>query len=259
MQSNGCMDESIERMAREIASICNVHGIWLYGSVVLDDFQLGWSDIDFLALTDAPVTEEQAERLLPLRRMLSEEFPENPYYHCFEGIIANLREYRADKYSRLVYWGTTGQRVTDRYEPDVFSRYELAECGELIYGRDEPGLFACPGGEELNAAVRRHYDAIRQYAVRTDESLYSCGWLLDMARCVYTLRRGEVIGKTQAGKWALREHIFPDEDALEKTLLIRQDPLAYREREDTKQWLRGLGPTVQRYADVLEAELERRG
>ena len=36
---------------------------------------------------------------------------------------------------------------------------------------------------------------------------------------------------------------------------IRQEPLAYRDRDDVKQWLKGLGPTVQRYADVLEKEL----
>ena len=28
-----------------------------------------------------------------------------------------------------------------------------------------------------------------------------------------------------------------------------------RDRDDVKQWLKGLGPVVQQYADVLEAEL----
>lgn len=261
MRDDMRMTAAIDRMKREITAICDgqIHGIWLYGSVVLNDFRLGWSDVDFLALTDAPVTEKQAEQLLTLRQTLSEAFPDDPYYRCFEGVIANLREYRENAYTRLVYWGTSGQRVTDRYGADVFSQYELAKYGKKVCGKDEPGLFSLPDREELTAAVRRHYDAIRKCAVRTDESLYSCGWLLDIARCVYTLRTGDVIAKTKAGQWALREHIFPEEEALRRTLAIRQAPLAYQDREDTKLWLRELGPTVQRYADVLEAELERGG
>ena len=82
-----------------------------------------------------------------------------------------------------------------------------------------------------------------------------CGWLLDIARCVNTLRYGDVIAKTRAGIWALEEHLFPEEEALKKAVEIRQDPLAYRDRDDVKQWLKELGPTVQRYADVLEQEL----
>jgi len=38
-----------------------MYGAWLYGSAALDDFQLGWSDIDFVALIDGPISEKQAE------------------------------------------------------------------------------------------------------------------------------------------------------------------------------------------------------
>ena len=88
------------------------------------------------------------------------------------------------------------------------------------------------------------------------KSLYSCGWLLDISRCIYTLRYGGVIAKTQAGIWALEEHVFPEEEALRKTIEIRRQPLVFKGRETVQQWLKGLGPVVQRYADVLEQELE---
>lgn len=114
-----------------------------------------------------------------------------------------------------------------------------------------------PTRAELIDAVRQHCEGIRRYAMETDERLYSCGWLLDIARCMYTLRYGSVISKTRAGAWALEEHLFAEEAALQKTLLIRKDPLAYRDRPDIRSWLRSLGPTVQRYADVLEKELQK--
>lgn len=252
------MKSAIDRMIFEIVHMLNqqVSSIWLYGSVVLNDFQLGWSDIDFIAFTNNPITEKQAKELVTLRQSLSYEFPDNPFYHCFEGVIVNQKEYLSNNYTRLVYWGTSGQRITDKYKPDVFTRYELAEYGKLVYGNDNRDVFSIPSREEIVSAIRNHYDSIRKYAVQTDESVYSCGWLLDIARCIYTLRYNDVIGKTQAGIWALNEHIFHDEEALRKTLKIRQQPIKYKGREDIKLWLSNLGATVQQYADVLEAELK---
>ena len=111
----GSMMDSIHRMTNEIAGALegSLYCIWLYGSVVFGDFRMGWSDIDFVALTDRPITEKQANKLLTLRQTLSEGEPENLYYRAFEGIIADIHEYRRNNYSKLVYWGTSGQRITD--------------------------------------------------------------------------------------------------------------------------------------------------
>ena len=251
------INQVVRKMTERIAAILDgkVHSIWLYGSVVLDDFRPGWSDIDLLVLADGRITETQAEELVGLRQAMLEAKPGNPYYRAFEGIIADREEYFAGTFTRLVYWGTSGQRITDQYRQDVFSAYELAKYGRCVYGADDRSIFAPPSREEMTAAVRQHYDSIRRYAVRTDGTLYSCGWLLDIARCIYTLRNNDVIGKTQAGLWVLEEHLFPDEEPLRKTLAIRQDPPAYKDRDDVKQWLSELGPAVQQYADVLEREL----
>ena len=249
--------DAVAGMAEEIVSAAdgNVYGIWLYGSAVLEDFRPGWSDIDFVALTGETISESQAEKLLMLRQEMLRREPGNPYYRSFEGVIAGLDEYRSRSFRRLVYWGTSGQRITDRYVPDAFSGFELARYGKTVYG-GSPWILPEPGREELVRAVRAHYDTIRKYAVQTDETLYSCGWLLDIARCVYTLRYSDVIAKTQAGIWALEEHLFPDEEDLKKAVEIRQHPLAFKGREETNRWLKGLGPAVQRCADVLERELE---
>ena len=251
---------SIAGMAEKIVSVLdgNVHSVWLYGSVVRNDFRLGWSDIDLLVLTGKPFTESQAQELVRLRQTLAADAPDNPYYPLFEGVIANLEEYLSGAFSRLVYWGTTGQRITDHYKPDPFSQYELAAIGRSVYGSDDRSIFSVPDRETLTEAVRSHYEAIRKYARQTDGRLYSCGWLLDICRCIYTLRNNDVISKTQAGIRALQDHLFADEEPLKKTIEIRKEPMAYKNREDIRQWLKGLGPVVQRYADVLELELPGR-
>ncbi len=35
---------------------------------------------------------------------------------------------------RMVYWGTSGQRITDSYKMDSFSMTELLDSGILLYG-----------------------------------------------------------------------------------------------------------------------------
>ena len=250
------MLQAIAGMMHEIASIMDgrVYGVWLYGSAAMDDFRLGWSDIDFVALTNGPISPSQAERLLTLRQDRLKSEPGNLYDRSFEGVIASLDEYRSLSFQRLVYWGTSGQRVTGRYTPDPFSLFELAKYGKPVYGH-KAWILPAPDQKELAAAVRRHYETIRKYAVQTDESLYSCGWLLDIARCIYTWRNNDVISKTRAGIWALQQHLFPDEAPLKKTIEIRRHPLAFKDREDIRLWLKGLGPVIQQYADVLEQEL----
>ena len=57
-------------MVCEISSILqdNEPSIYLYGSSVLNDFRLGWSDIDILVLTNKQITKEQAQKLVGLRK-----------------------------------------------------------------------------------------------------------------------------------------------------------------------------------------------
>ena len=251
------MTEAITKMTNEIVSILDgsVHSVWLYGSIVLNDFHLGWSDIDYLVLTNETISEKQAQNLLMLRQVLSENDSGNLYYRLFEGIITSIGEYQKGEYRRLVYWGTSGQKITNSITEDIFASFELAGYGKCIYGNNDRSIFSVPGREKIVKAVKSHYDSIRKYGQQTGDSLYSCGWLLDIARCIYTLRFNEVIGKTQAGIWALKEHLFQDDIPLKKAVDIRQQPLKYKNDKDTKEWLRNLGPVVELTADVLEKEL----
>ena len=53
------MTESVSKLTGEISCIMggNLHSVWLYGSIVLGDFRLGWSDIDFIAFTNPRIAE----------------------------------------------------------------------------------------------------------------------------------------------------------------------------------------------------------
>lgn len=248
---------SIQNMTDEIVNILSANNpsVYLYGSVALDDYQFGWSDIDILVLTEKQISPDRAERLVHLRRELTEQEPENPYYRLFEGGMLWLSAFLADTPDTVVYWGTSGERITDHYNCDSFCKLNLLDDGILLYGDDIRGQIRRPTFEELRADIQRHYETVRKYGGKAGKSLYSFGWLLDISRCIYTLRTGKIIAKTKASEWALENGLCPDVTVLQTALLVRKNPLRFERDETLQRYTESLGNAVQAYADVLEKEL----
>lgn len=69
------MDELAARLAGALASrlSSDAFTLYLYGSAVLGDFRPGWSDLDILCLTAAPLSSDTAGRLVLLRQELAAE------------------------------------------------------------------------------------------------------------------------------------------------------------------------------------------
>ncbi len=229
--------------------------VYLFGSICLDDFKLGWSDIDILILTKDIISEKQAKQLVNLRQTLLEEYKGNLYFRSFEGGILSINEFLSNKVERVVYWGTSGERIADNYCFDVFSTMELIDSGILIHGKDIRSQIQYPTYDKITEAVRNHYQSVRKYAVNTERNLYSVGWMLDIARCLYTLSEGKIISKTQAGYWAIENNFVPNVEVMNKALKIRENPLDYRDNTEVQDWLEKLGPMIQEFADVLERRL----
>lgn len=254
------MQQSINNMVWEISRILAdcAHTIYMYGSAALDDFRLGWSDIDILVLTEKKISESQANLLVTLRQTMLEKEPDNPYYRSFEGGMLTRRAFLTNATDRAVYWGTGGERITDRYSFDSFGMAELVESSILLQGKDIRKELKYPDFHELYADVKKHYETIRKYAQSTGRSFYSFGWLLDIARCIYTLRTGKIIAKTKAAEWALENSLCPEPDALAMALMVRRSPLSYRDDKEIFDYAETLGEPVQRFADVLEKELKEK-
>ena len=253
------LQKAIDTMKLNIVNILeqNTPSIYIYGSYVLNDFKLGWSDIDILVLTESQITEEQAKSLVGLRQAMLVDEPDNPYYRSFEGGMLTLDAFLSKKTDRVVYWGTSGERITDSYAFDSFSMAELIESSVLLYGKDIRKELKYPTFHELYDDVKRHYDTIRKYAQSTGRSFYSFGWMLDIARCIYTLRTGKIIAKTNAAEWALENNLCPDPDALRYALKVRRSPLEYKDDKETFDYAETLAKPIQRFADVLENELKK--
>lgn len=252
------MKESIDIMVHAIVNILadNNPSIYLFGSVVLDDFQLGWSDIDILCVTENPISSSQAEKLLYLRQELSAKYINNPYFRAFEGGFISLEAFLNKQEDKVVYWGTRGERITNHYEFDVFSMMGLIDYGKLLYGKDIRFLLNYPNMKEQYDAIKDYHTIIRKHFIKTGRSLYSAGNLLDVARCLYTLQSRKIISKTNAGVWALENNLVPNINIMKRVLEIRRHPNEYKEDEKTLIWLESLGPYIMEFADVLEEEIK---
>lgn len=137
-----------------------------------------------------------------------------------------------------------GQRILSWFSLDPFTRMELIRHGILVFGTDFRHLISPPDRAEIVHAIRRHYEAIRTYGDA------NAGWLLDTARCLYTLKTNQVIAKTKAGEWALEQHLCPNPETMEQALNIRKHPKELLNDASVKKWLNGLKPEIQRFADV---------
>lgn len=133
---------------------------------------------------------------------------------------------------------------------------ELLQNGQLLYGVDIRNQLTPPKYADLYKDVKKHYESIRKYAQTTNRSFYSFGWFLDIARGIYTLRNGTVTSKTDAAQWVSDNNLCPVRDALEVALKVRKNPMTYRNDSVIFNYAETLGPAIQRFADVLENELD---
>jgi len=240
-------NEAIQIMVDEITLVLaeNEPSIYCFGSVALNDFKLGWSDIDIVVLTKNEITALQADILVGLRQKMLERFPENPYFRLFEGGMLSEDAFLNGKDERTVYWGTSGQRLTDNYRLDSFALAELLDNGILLHGSDIRKKITYPPYSQMRDDIANHLRTIRKYGT-------GGSWLLDIARGIYTLRTGKIIGKTAAGEWALKNELCPDREAMLRVVQIRKEPQKYSKDERSED-----SAVIQRFADVLDAEFTK--
>lgn len=247
---------SINGMVREISRILADCGptIYLYGSSALNDFRLGWSDVDILVLTEKQISESQANLLVNLRRTMLADEPDNLYYRSFEGAMLTRSAFLANADDRVIYWGTSGERITDRYLLDGFGKTELIESSILLYGKDIRKELRYPDLHELYADVNRHYKTIRKYAQSTGRNfILSVGcWIYLVAYTHFAQAR---LFLKQSGRGLLKT-TSPGCARLTTALNVRKCPLKYRYDKDTFDYAETLGEVVQHFADALEKELK---
>ena len=197
--------------------------------------------------------EEMTNLSKPLRQQLAQRDPDTPYYRAFEGGMLDLGSFLTNESTRVVYWGTTGERIKERHDFSAFHRASLLQNGQLLLGKDVRRHFEMPEYPEIATAVISHAVSIRQHG-KGARSLYAYGWLLDIARCMYTLVNGRLTTKTAAAQWALDEHLCPCPAELSMALTVRRQPELIRD-ESVLAYAEGLTEAIQSFLNLLEKAL----
>lgn len=208
-----------------------VEGLYVVGSFALDDWQPDSSDIDIIAITAEPATDDDAGALLTAHALLAEQQPrpfvDGPYLAWGDLITPPMALHRP--------WTLDGhfRHDGDCFELNPITWYVLATYGVTVRGPAVDRL-----GAYVDVEARRQFvvDNVRAYwlpvaaEVRQvcaaepqrdfDASLFE--WCaLGALRLHVTAFTGDVVSKRVAGEHGLQVAPAETHDALRAALAIR--------------------------------------
>jgi predicted nucleotidyltransferase len=199
-------------------------GLYIFGSLVVGDFDYASSDIDLLAATSTELDEEEVERLermhkeIALREKMWDDRVEAAYIST-----EALRRYRSDYRHPLISPGEPFH-MTEASANWIINRYVLRKKGIVLFGPPPETLVDPITREELLDALQKFIKEWREW-INTTEVMrprkYQAYAILTMCRVLYTFNYGEVMSKKQAVCWAEKE--LPEWSSLIRRALLWRD------------------------------------
>ena len=186
-------------------------GAYLQGSFALGDADEE-SDVDFLIVTHAEVTDAQAAELQAMHERIY--VLETPWAQHLEGSYPpgeQLRRVDPTRSQWLYLDNGATELVRDDHCNTAVVRWTLREHGVVLAGPDPKSLVDPVSAEELRDEVRT---ALREWVewAREPHPRFGPGAMsrrqqsllvLSFCRILHTLETGRVTSKPQAGRWAL--------------------------------------------------------
>jgi hypothetical protein len=181
-------------------------GLYIHGSLAAGDFTPQRSDIDFVAVTAAPLPED----LLPGLAQMHAGIYASGYEWArkLEGSYvpqAALRRYDPQD-CHFPALRCDGTFAVDGHGPDwVIQCHVLREHALVLAGPPIATLIDPVGPEDLrqatSAILREWWAPVLTDPTRLHTAEYRAYAVLTMCRGLYTLQQGEIVSKTQAATW----------------------------------------------------------
>jgi predicted nucleotidyltransferase len=223
------INELLDSLLREIQAILGpkLGGLYLYGSLVTGDFDMGISDIDLLAVTASDIDDAEFEEL---DRMHLDFVRRNKEWKDRIEIAylsaAALKTFRTRTSKIGIISPGEPFNVKEAGIDWLMNWYVVRERGVALFG-PPPEAFIDPiSKEEFVQAVVAHARAWGDWLEHLDSRPYQAYAILTMCRALYAYEHGEQVSKKQAAMWAAKE--FPEwSSTIENALLWRE---AWREK-----------------------------
>jgi hypothetical protein len=228
------MDELAERVLADYLRLTDelapgvVEGVYLVGSLALDDFHAGVSDIDFVGVLAGDPEPDQVAALAAVHARVAAAWP-RPY---LDGPYLTRADLAAgpDACGPRPAVHEHAFTAASRFAQDQITWHTLARHGVTVTGPAPAALGVRTGRSALVAWVRGNVASYwrpwtRRYA--SPLGLLALGddlpvWgVLGMARMSYTIATGEITSKRGAGEYALRKAVG-SERVLAECLRIRR-------------------------------------
>lgn len=204
-------------------------GVYLRGSLALGDFDPVTSDLDFLAVTKLPVSDEKFAVLSVLHTQLA-KIP-NAYAQQLEGAYIDhnaLKRFRAaERYPTIERGGFL--RWSEHHTNWILERWIVREHGITLIGPDPKTLIEPISEEEIHSAVSIRLRDWVSFANQLDDpnwrsSLGHKAYVVEtMCRIMFTLECGNICSKPNAVIWALETFPEPWRSLVERSQSWRTD------------------------------------
>jgi hypothetical protein len=185
----------LDRFAGDASDVAPLAALWAHGSLALGDFQPGRSDLDLVALTEAPLASAQQQGLLRVHQALHGQEPLAEKLHCSYVDRSGL----GDTGRRHLTWAHG--ELFDRTVSPV-TRRELHLGGLALRGPAPATVVPPVTDEELADYIRRDLrDNWYPNTALPDlwlEDIWVDQGLMIFARATVTLREGRLITKREA-------------------------------------------------------------
>jgi predicted nucleotidyltransferase len=199
-------------------------GLYIFGSLVVGDFDYASSDIDLIAATSTELDEEEVEHLKRMHKeiALQEQMWDDRLEVAYISIEA-LRRYRPDYRHPFISPGEPFH-VTEASANWIINRYVLRKKGIVLFGSPPETLVDPITREELLDALQEFIAEWREWIKHTEvmrPRKYQAYAILTMCRALYTFKQEEIVSKQQAASWAEKE--LPEWSSLIRRALIWRD------------------------------------
>ena len=186
-----------------------VSGLYLVGSLALDDYRSGQSDIDFVTVTDLAFTPSELTQL----RQIHRELRRTRKSPTLDGVYVTWSELRAEPNGRAAPYCLDGKFFpSGGFAANPVTWFTILRHPVPMRGPANPAIWH--DDESLRRWCRENlqsYWAAWVYKARNRfvQRLYSClhqavVWgVLGVTRLHATIKTGEIISKTAAGNYAL--------------------------------------------------------
>jgi hypothetical protein len=213
-----------------------VEGIYLTGSIPMNDFHPTKSDIDFLVFCNELPDEQIASQLKRMHQTTEKQFPKPN----LSGVYLTSAAIETDEPGKVkVLYYDNGSMHYGAFEMAIVNLSELKTNAITIFGVEADNWPINISRDKLNNFLHQNINSYWAKWVKQHNSWFSkklilllfprfTEWVvLGLARQLFTLKTGKIVSKTEAGYYCLE--CFPQKyhHVIKRAIEIRKDNRTY--------------------------------